>query len=99
MEYSDLHFNGSDMQFANQIIEEGAASPADVFLTENSPAMALVDASGLFAPVNADTLVQVPDTFKSVDGKWTGVAARSTVFASASVFIRASAKSSSIAVW
>src|ERR1700712_488613 len=34
--------NGSDMQFANQIIEEGAASPADVFLTENSPAMTLV---------------------------------------------------------
>jgi iron(III) transport system substrate-binding protein len=73
--------NGSDMQFANQLIEEGAASPADVFLTENSPAMTLVDASGLFAPVDADTLAQVPETFKSADGKWTGVAARSTVFA------------------
>jgi iron(III) transport system substrate-binding protein len=73
--------NGSDMQFANQIIEEGAASPADVFLTENSPAMSLVDASGLFAPVDADTLAQVPETFKPADGKWTGVAARSTVFA------------------
>jgi iron(III) transport system substrate-binding protein len=73
--------NGSDMQFANQIIEEGAASPADVFLTENSPAMTLVDASGLFAPIDADTLAQVPETFKSADGHWTGVAARSTVFA------------------
>ena len=73
--------NGSDMQFANQIIEEGEASPADVFLTENSPAMTLVDAAGLFAPINADALAQVPDTFKSADGKWTGVAARSTVFA------------------
>ncbi|KAA0699086.1 iron ABC transporter substrate-binding protein [Neorhizobium sp. P12A] len=72
--------NGSDMQFANQIVEEGPASPADVFLTENSPGMALVDAAGLFAPVNADTLAQVPDTFKASDGHWIGVAARSTVF-------------------
>ncbi|MGO4438399.1 iron ABC transporter substrate-binding protein [Rhizobium sp. RAF56] len=73
--------NGSDMQFANQIIEEGAASPADVFLTENSPAMTLVNAHGLFAPVDAETLAQVEETFKSTDGKWVGVAARSTVFA------------------
>ncbi|MDK4741024.1 iron ABC transporter substrate-binding protein [Rhizobium sp. CNPSo 3464] len=73
--------NGSDMQFANQIVEEGAASPADVFLTENSPGMTLVDASKLFAPVDADTLAQVPETFKAADGDWVGVAARSTVFA------------------
>jgi iron(III) transport system substrate-binding protein len=73
--------NGSDMQFANQIVEEGAASPADVFLTENSPGMALVDANKLFAPVDADTLAQVPETFKAADGNWVGVAARSTVFA------------------
>ena len=73
--------NGSDMQFANQIIEEGEASPADVFLTENSPAMTLVDGAGMFAPIDADTLAQVQETFKSADGKWTGVAARTTVFA------------------
>ncbi|MET0748402.1 MAG: iron ABC transporter substrate-binding protein [Rhizobium sp.] len=73
--------NGSDMQFANQIIEEGEASPADVFLTENSPAMTFVDAAGMFAPINADTLAQVQETFKAADGKWTGVAARTTVFA------------------
>jgi iron(III) transport system substrate-binding protein len=35
----------------------------------------------LFAPVDADTLAQVPETFKASDGKWTGVAARTTVFA------------------
>ena len=51
---------GSDTEFGNQIVQEGAASPADVFLTENSPAMALVDNAGLFAPLDADTLAQVP---------------------------------------
>ena len=38
--------NGNDFELANQIVQEGAASPADVFLTENSPAMTLVDEQG-----------------------------------------------------
>jgi iron(III) transport system substrate-binding protein len=72
--------NGSDTEFANQIVAEGAASPADLFLTENSPAMALVDHAGLFAPVDAATLAQVPAQFRPADGHWIGIAARSTVF-------------------
>lgn len=73
--------NGGDSDFSNQIVAEGTASPADVFLTENSPAMALVEAAGLFAPVDADTLAQVPQEYQPSTGKWVGVAARSTVFA------------------
>ncbi|MET0481829.1 MAG: iron ABC transporter substrate-binding protein [Aestuariivirgaceae bacterium] len=73
--------NGNDSEMGNQIIAEGKNSPADVFLTENSPAMALVDAAGLFAPVDADTLAQVPDEYRPEDGRWVGIAARSTVFA------------------
>lgn len=73
--------NGGDSDFSNQIVAEGAASPADVFLTENSPAMALVEAAGMFAPVDADTLAQVPQEYQPSSGKWVGVAARSTVFA------------------
>ncbi len=72
---------GSDTQFANQLIQEGDASPADVFLTENSPAMALVDGAGLFAPVDKETLDQVPAEYRPADGRWTGIAARTTVFA------------------
>lgn len=73
--------NGGDSEFGNQIVEEGAASPADVFLTENSPAMVLVDKANLFAPLAADTLAQVDGGFRPADGHWIGVAARSTVFA------------------
>ncbi|MGB3898371.1 MAG: iron ABC transporter substrate-binding protein [Mesorhizobium sp.] len=73
--------NGGDSEFSNQIVAEGAASPADVFLTENSPAMALVENAGLFAPIDADTLALVPEQFRPSSGKWTGIAARSTVFA------------------
>ncbi|MGK6311910.1 iron ABC transporter substrate-binding protein [Neorhizobium sp. DT-125] len=73
--------NGSDLEFANQIVQEGADSPADVFLTENSPAMALVDGKGLFEPVDQATLDQVPEQFRPANGHWIGIAARSTVFA------------------
>jgi len=72
--------NGGDSDFSNQIVAEGAASPADVFLTENSPAMVLVENAGLFAPVATDTLAQVPQDYQAASGKWVGVAARSTVF-------------------
>ncbi|MBS9721574.1 iron ABC transporter substrate-binding protein [Tianweitania sp. BSSL-BM11] len=72
---------GADLEMANQILQEGEASPADVFLTENSPGMVLVDKAGLFAPLSQDTLANVPDTFRPSSGNWIGIAARSTVFA------------------
>jgi iron(III) transport system substrate-binding protein len=72
---------GSDLEIGNQILQEGANSPADVFLTENSPAMVLVDNAGLFEPLPADILDQIPAEFRPANGHWTGIAARSTVFA------------------
>jgi iron(III) transport system substrate-binding protein len=70
---------GSDTELSNQIIQEGAASPADVFLTENSPAMAQDENAGLFADVDAATVEQVPEEYRPSTNKWTGIAARSTV--------------------
>lgn len=73
--------NGGDTELGNQLVQERSASPADVFLTENSPAMALVDAAGLFAALDPATLAQVPDAYRPANGRWVGIAARSTVFA------------------
>ncbi|MEG5840112.1 iron ABC transporter substrate-binding protein [Enterobacter mori] len=72
--------NGGDSELGNQLVQEGSASPADVFLTENSPSMVLVDNAKLFAPLDADTLKQVPAEFRPAHGRWIGIAARSTVF-------------------
>ncbi len=72
--------DGGDYELGNQILQEGAASPADIFLTENSPAMTLVDSRNLFAPLDPATLAQVPAVFRPENGKWVGIAARSTVF-------------------
>ena len=72
---------GGDTELGNQLIAEGDASPADVFLTENSPAMAAVERAGLFAELDGETFKQVPPQYRPASGKWTGVAARTTVFA------------------
>jgi iron(III) transport system substrate-binding protein len=71
---------GGDTELGNQLVAEGDASPADLFLTENSPAMAAVERAGLFADLAPDTLKQIPPQYRPPSGKWTGVAARSTVF-------------------
>ena len=72
--------NGDDSELGNQLVQEGSASPADVFLTENSPSMVLVDNANLFAPLDSDTLKQVPAEYRPAHGRWIGIAARSTVF-------------------
>ena len=72
--------NGDDSELGNQLVQEGSASPADVFLTENSPSMVLVNKANLFAPLDADTLKQVPAEYRPAHGRWIGIAARSTVF-------------------
>jgi iron(III) transport system substrate-binding protein len=73
--------SGGDFELGNQLVQEGSASPADVFLTENSPAMTLVAGNGLLAPLDAETLAQVPPRYASSGKDWVGFAARSTVLA------------------
>ncbi|WP_280270363.1 iron ABC transporter substrate-binding protein [Nocardia wallacei] len=72
--------NGGDTDLADQLAAEGEKSPADVFLTENSPAMATVEHAGLLADLDQATLAQVPEQYRPSTGKWTGIAANSTVF-------------------
>ncbi|AIA71958.1 iron(III)-binding periplasmic protein [Pectobacterium atrosepticum SCRI1043] len=72
--------SGSDTELGNQLVQEGKSSPADVFLTENSPSMVLVDNADLFAPLDKATLAQVAPDYRPSHGRWVGIAARSTVF-------------------
>ena len=71
--------SGSDLEMANQIVEEGDDSPADVFLTENSPAMSIVDNAGLFAELPESATATIPEQYVPADRTWTGFLARSTV--------------------
>ncbi|MGE0004677.1 MAG: iron ABC transporter substrate-binding protein [Parvibaculaceae bacterium] len=72
---------GSSSQLANQIIEEGDASPADVFYSEESPPVAALAERGLLSKLADDTLKQVPEAYVARDGTWTGASMRSRVVA------------------
>lgn len=65
--------------FANQIAQEGAKSPADIFYAEYTSPLGVLKGKGLLGQVPPDTLSQVPARFSDSDGTWLGVTARSQV--------------------
>ena len=83
--------SGEPPAIASQILREGASSPADVYFTENSPELMLLDEHGLLAPVAPATLATVPAKYSAPDGHWLGVLARENVLVYAPAKISASA--------
>ena len=71
--------NGKDLEMSAQLVAEGTASPADVFLTENTPAMAQVERAGLLEPLDPELTSSIPEQYRPTSGAWTGFVARSTV--------------------
>jgi iron(III) transport system substrate-binding protein len=69
--------SGDEAELANQILQEGAASPADVFYAGNPPPLEAVRAKGRLEPVDPATLRAVPAQYDSLVGSWVGVSARS----------------------
>jgi iron(III) transport system substrate-binding protein len=63
----------------DQILTEGSHSPADVFLTENSPPLEELQSRGMLARVEPSTLSHTPARFSSPEGDWVGVSARVSV--------------------
>jgi iron(III) transport system substrate-binding protein len=73
--------NGESPELASQIVEEGAASPADLFYSEQSPPIAALAEKGLLAPIDPETLKQIPADFAARDGTWIGGSIRCRVVA------------------
>jgi iron(III) transport system substrate-binding protein len=71
--------NDDEETLANLIAVQGSHSPADVFYSENSPALAFLQEKGLLAPVRASTLARTPARYNSRAGDWVGVSARVSV--------------------
>lgn len=73
--------SADEASLANQILQEGAASPADVFYSENPPALEAVRENHLLAQVDPTTLAAVPAADSSPQGQWVGVSARAAALA------------------
>jgi iron(III) transport system substrate-binding protein len=64
---------------ADEIVAEESHPRADVFYTENSPALEYLQDKGLLAAVEPSTLAQTASKYNSEQGDWVGVSARVSV--------------------
>jgi iron(III) transport system substrate-binding protein len=64
---------------ADQIVNEGSRSPADVIFTENSQVLEFLQGKGLLTKVDASTLAHTPAKYDSPQGDWVGVSGRVSV--------------------
>jgi iron(III) transport system substrate-binding protein len=74
----NVRYNDED-SFADEIVTEESHPVADVFYTENSPALEYLQDKGLLAPVAAGTLAKTPTADNSPQGDWLGISARVSV--------------------
>ncbi len=70
---------GDGIVLADQLLQEGKYSPADVYLTENSPELVTLDEHGLLASTDSSVLDE--STKHGGAGNWTGVALRISALA------------------
>ncbi|HEV8545980.1 MAG TPA: extracellular solute-binding protein, partial [Candidatus Limnocylindrales bacterium] len=70
---------GNPIDLAQQIIDDGAASPADVYYGPFSDALGALSAAGRLAPLSAAELDRVPTEYRSPDGTWVGTSGRAHV--------------------
>ncbi len=75
---------------ADQLLQEGRSSPADVYLTENSPELVTIDEHGLLAALAPSTLAQVPARYRAASGHWVGIARRISALAYDPALVRVS---------
>lgn len=67
---------GQSAELALLIEQEGANSPADVFISQSPGALGLLAGADLLAPQGDDTLALVPDEFRNAAGEWIGITGR-----------------------
>ena len=70
---------GNTAELAALLIEEGEATPAQVYLSQDAGALGALSNAGLFSALPSDVAEAVPAGFTSTDGTWVGVTGRARV--------------------
>ncbi len=72
---------GDSAELAAQILEEGANSPADLFLSQDAGSLGAISEAGLFISLPTGVAQSIPAQFVSANRNWVGVTGRARVFA------------------
>jgi len=72
---------GNTAELGALLLEEGDATPAQVFLAQDAGALGALSNADLFATLPAETTDAVPAGFTSTDDTWVGVTGRARVIA------------------
>jgi iron(III) transport system substrate-binding protein len=75
----EVRYAGSG-ELATTLLQEGEASPADVFWSQDPAFSGAVALAGMFDPLPPEILDRVPERFSDSEGRWLGVTARARVF-------------------
>ncbi len=67
---------GDTAELAATILEEGDASPADVYFAQDAGALGALEAEGLLTTLPDDVLDLVDPLFRSREGEWSGTTGR-----------------------
>jgi iron(III) transport system substrate-binding protein len=70
---------GDSAELAATIVEEGDASPADVFFPQDAGSLGAVAEAGLFTEIDREILDRVEERFRSPEGLWVGTSGRGRV--------------------
>ena len=70
---------GNTAELGALLLEEGDATPAQVFLSQDAGALGALSQAGLFATLPADIAGTVPAGFTSTDDTWVGITGRARV--------------------
>jgi iron(III) transport system substrate-binding protein len=75
---ADVRYAGT-AELAVTLLEEGDASPADVFFGQDAGALGLLSQEGKFIELPAEVLDLASERFRSAEGLWVGTSARARV--------------------
>ena len=72
---------GDSAELSAQILEEGANSPADLFLSQDAGSLGAISQAGLFTSLPTEVAQSIPAKFVAENRNWVGVTGRARVFA------------------
>lgn len=76
----DVRYAGTT-ELAAQLLEEGAQTPAQVFLSQDAGALGAISAEEMFAPLPDEVTSAVSAEYTSQDDSWVGLTGRARVIA------------------